>query len=203
MVPAGRWAGPATAQNNLAAMYAYGRGVPQDDAEAVRWYAIRHYGLPGSVFSGSFLCMIISFIMRKQPPLKPLPGQAIMPDRSLTYSRAGASPMPAQPAWFHRLDEILSALPRTADHGGTLAFFQTNGRWMSGNRARSATSIWTTTSTSSFSDSTDAAHAAAASCSIALFSRPWRSNRHPTARSSPTGMLKRCEPNHKILGLPE
>ena len=52
--------GHATAQNNLAAMYAYGRGVPQDDAEAVRWYAIRHYGLPGSVFSGSFLCMIIS-----------------------------------------------------------------------------------------------------------------------------------------------
>ena len=42
-------------------------------------------------------------------------------------------------------------------------------------KARSATSIWTTTSTSSFSDSTDAAHAAAASCSIALFSRPWRS----------------------------
>ncbi len=26
--------------------------------------------------------------------------QAIMPDRSLTYSRAGASPMPSQPAWF-------------------------------------------------------------------------------------------------------
>ena len=33
-----------------------------------------------------------------------------MPDRSLTYSRGGTSPMPAQPAWFHRLDEILSAL---------------------------------------------------------------------------------------------
>ncbi len=25
-------------QNNLGSMYAYGRGVPQDDAEAVRWY---------------------------------------------------------------------------------------------------------------------------------------------------------------------
>ena len=36
--------------------------------------------------------------------------KAIVPDRSLTYSRAGASPMPSQPAWFHRLDEILSAL---------------------------------------------------------------------------------------------
>ena len=34
----------------------------------------------------------------------------MMPDRSLTYSRAGAPPVPAQPAWFHRLDEILSAL---------------------------------------------------------------------------------------------
>ena len=33
-----------------------------------------------------------------------------MPDRSLTCSRAGASPRPAQPAWFHRLDEILGAL---------------------------------------------------------------------------------------------
>ena len=33
-----------------------------------------------------------------------------MPDRSLTYSRRGASPVPAQPAWFHRLDEVLSAL---------------------------------------------------------------------------------------------
>ena len=33
-----------------------------------------------------------------------------MPDRSLTCSRAKASPIPAQPAWFHRLDEILSAL---------------------------------------------------------------------------------------------
>ena len=32
--------GHATAQNNLAAMYAYGRGVPQDDAEAVRWYRL-------------------------------------------------------------------------------------------------------------------------------------------------------------------
>ena len=33
-----------------------------------------------------------------------------MPDRSLTYSRAGASPRPAQPACFHRLDEILTTL---------------------------------------------------------------------------------------------
>ena len=33
-----------------------------------------------------------------------------MPDRSLTYSRAGTPPVPSQPAWFHRLDEILSAL---------------------------------------------------------------------------------------------
>ena len=33
-----------------------------------------------------------------------------MPDRSLTYSRAGDPPVPAQPAWFHRLAEILSAL---------------------------------------------------------------------------------------------
>ena len=33
-----------------------------------------------------------------------------MPDRSLTYSRAGAPPIPSQPAWFHRLDEILALL---------------------------------------------------------------------------------------------
>ena len=33
-----------------------------------------------------------------------------MPDRSLTYSRVGASPVPAQLAWFQRLEEILSAL---------------------------------------------------------------------------------------------
>ena len=33
-----------------------------------------------------------------------------MPDRSLTYSRVGAPPVPAQPAWFHRLDEILADL---------------------------------------------------------------------------------------------
>ena len=33
-----------------------------------------------------------------------------MPDRSLTYSRAGASPIPSQPAWFHRLEEILADL---------------------------------------------------------------------------------------------
>ena len=33
-----------------------------------------------------------------------------MPDRSLTCSRAGVPPCPPKPAWFHRLDEILSAL---------------------------------------------------------------------------------------------
>ena len=33
-----------------------------------------------------------------------------MPDRSLTCSRAGAPPKPSQPAWFHRLDEIFTAL---------------------------------------------------------------------------------------------
>ena len=45
-----------------------------------------------------------------------------MPDRSLTYSRAGASPMPSQPAWFHRLDEILSGLrPMTSTHLDRLA----------------------------------------------------------------------------------
>ena len=54
--------------------------------------------------------MIISFIIHDQPPLAPLPRQAIMPDRSLTYSRAGDPPIPSQPAWFERLDEILGAL---------------------------------------------------------------------------------------------
>ena len=45
-----------------------------------------------------------------------------MPDRSLTYSRAGTSPMPAQPAWFHRLDEILGALrAMTSTHFDRLA----------------------------------------------------------------------------------
>ena len=33
-----------------------------------------------------------------------------MPDRSLTCSRAGDPPVPAQPACFQGLDEILSAL---------------------------------------------------------------------------------------------
>ena len=37
-----------------------------------------------------------------------------MPDRSLTYSRAGDPPVPSQPAWFHRLDEILTA-PRSIE----------------------------------------------------------------------------------------
>ena len=30
--------GDADAQHNLGVMYAYGKGVPEDDAEAVRWY---------------------------------------------------------------------------------------------------------------------------------------------------------------------
>src|ERR1019366_2181615 len=34
----------------------------------------------------------------------------IVPDHVLTYSRTGDPPMPAQPAWFHRLDGILSEL---------------------------------------------------------------------------------------------
>ena len=50
------------------------------------------------------------FIIHNQPPLPPHPGRAIMPDRSLTYSRAGAPPGPSKPAWFHRLDEILTTL---------------------------------------------------------------------------------------------
>ena len=33
-----------------------------------------------------------------------------MPDRSLTYSRAGDPPVPAQPACFHRLDGIIALL---------------------------------------------------------------------------------------------
>ena len=37
-----------------------------------------------------------------------------MPDRSLTCSRAGDPPRPAQPACFHRLDEILTA-PRSIE----------------------------------------------------------------------------------------
>ena len=33
-----------------------------------------------------------------------------MPDRSLTYTKREVFQMPAQPAWFHRLDEILETL---------------------------------------------------------------------------------------------
>jgi len=33
-------AGEAIAQYNLGVLYAVGRGVPQDDAEAVRWYRL-------------------------------------------------------------------------------------------------------------------------------------------------------------------
>jgi len=35
---------------------------------------------------------------------------APVPDRSLTYTERGVFQMPAQPAWFHRLDEILETL---------------------------------------------------------------------------------------------
>ena len=38
MVPAGCRAGPAVAQFNLGFMYDSGQGVPQDYAEAVKWY---------------------------------------------------------------------------------------------------------------------------------------------------------------------
>ena len=37
----------------------------------------------------------------------------------------------------------------------------------------------------------------------ALCSRPWRWSRRRTARSSPIGTLRRCEPNYKMLGSPE
>ncbi len=68
---------------------------------------------------------------------------------------------------------------------------------------RSATSIWTTISTSSCSASIGADHAVGASSSTALCSRPWRWSRRRTARSSPIGTLRRCEPNYKMLGSPE
>lgn len=35
---------------------------------------------------------------------------AIVPDRSLSYTKYQRSSMPSQPAWFHRLDQILSEL---------------------------------------------------------------------------------------------
>ena len=38
MVPQGGRAGRCPAQNNLGIMYAYGRGIPQDYAEALKWY---------------------------------------------------------------------------------------------------------------------------------------------------------------------
>ena len=68
-------------------------------------------------------------------------------------------------------------------------------------RGRSATSIWTV-STSSCSASIGADHAVGASSSTALCSRPWRWSRRRTA-SSPIGTLRRCEPNYKMLGSPE
>ena len=48
----------------------------------------------------------------RSTPAPAAPRRAIMPDRSLTYSKVGAPPVPAQPAWFHQLDEILEA-PQT------------------------------------------------------------------------------------------
>ena len=70
-------------------------------------------------------------------------------------------------------------------------------------KARLATSIWTTTSTSLCSASTGATHAAGENSSTALCSRqsPWTQRR--IDRSSPTGTLRPREPNHKMLGLPE
>ena len=44
--------------------------------------------------------MIISFIMHDQPPPPAAPENSIMPDRSLTYSRAGAPPGPPNPPGF-------------------------------------------------------------------------------------------------------
>ena len=58
-------------------------------------------------------------------------------------------------------------------------------------------------STSSCSASIGADHAVGASSSTALCSRPWRWSRRRTARSSPIGTLRRCEPNYKMLGSPE
>ena len=54
--------------------------------------------------------MIKDIIIHDQASLPPLPRQAIMPDRSLTCSRAGGSTIPSQPVFFQRLDEILEAL---------------------------------------------------------------------------------------------
>ena len=40
MVPLGSRAGVRSAQFNLGVMYLNGRGVPQDDAEAVKWHRL-------------------------------------------------------------------------------------------------------------------------------------------------------------------
>ena len=48
----------------------------------------------------------MSFIFHGQPG-RQYPGNLIMPDRSLTWSRTGPRPMPSKPTWFHRLPEIL------------------------------------------------------------------------------------------------
>ena len=40
----------------------------------------------------------------RSTPAPAAPRRAIMPDRSLTYSKVGAPPVPAQPAWFHRFE---------------------------------------------------------------------------------------------------
>ena len=54
--------------------------------------------------------MIISFIIHKETAAKTAPRQAIMPDRSLTYSRGGASPVPPNRLGFIDLMES-SAIP--------------------------------------------------------------------------------------------
>jgi hypothetical protein len=51
--------------------------------------------------------------MHNQPALHGagnFPENIIVPDRSLTHTKKRNSGMPSQPAWFHRLDEILETL---------------------------------------------------------------------------------------------
>ena len=48
--------GDAVAQTNLGLMYMYGRGVPEDDAEAVRWYQLAaEQGYASAQFSLGFM----------------------------------------------------------------------------------------------------------------------------------------------------
>ena len=84
--------------------------------------------------------MIISLSCVINPP-PAAPRQAIMPDRSLTYSRAGAPPVPSQPAWFHRLDEILALL-----RGFDTRYLDRKAveRLLKGTRARSPRQPWRT-----------------------------------------------------------